>query len=207
MYNTEQQAFLEYVTEKVKRLFAEFPAPGHDFLHASNVGGYAKEVATKENARTVFLCELAGILHDIGRAPEHHNPSNTVRHHELSYKMLREWFREDPRFDFLTREEKLELLYAVRYHWNDAADEYDTAWILRDADKLDLLGLHGMERSKLFRGDDKKAFALDCRLAYCSWYWMRSTAARKIAEDKNFMNEMDQAIIEDLKTKIEPVEL
>lgn len=207
MYTSEQQAFLEYVTQKVKSLFAEFPAPGHDFLHASNVGGYAKEVATKENARTVFLCELAGILHDIGRAPEHHNPSNTLRHHELSYNMLREWFREDSRFDFLTREEKLELLYVVRYHWNDAADEYDTAWILRDADKLDLLGLHGMERSKIFRGDDKKAFGLDCRLAYCSWYWIRSTAARKIAEDKNFMKEMDHAIIEDLKTKIEPVEL
>ncbi|OGH66700.1 MAG: hypothetical protein A3B90_02695 [Candidatus Magasanikbacteria bacterium RIFCSPHIGHO2_02_FULL_41_13] len=207
MYTSQQQAFLEYVTEKVKNLFVEFPAPGHDFQHASNVGTYAKDVATKENAHSIFLSELAGILHDIGRAPEHHNPENKLRHHDLSYQMLRQWFREDSQFDFLTREEKLELLYSVKYHWNDAADDYDTAWILRDADKLDGLGCRGLERFQQYRAGDPAGIGLDCRLTYQFWYWIHTATARQIATQKKLIEEMDKIIIEDLKKKIEPVEL
>ncbi len=207
MYTPDQQAFLEYVTQKVKTLFEEFPAPGHDFVHASNVGGYAKEVATKENARNIFLSELAGILHDIGRAPEHHDKNNKLRHHDLSYQMLRQWFREDSHFDFLTREEKLELLYSVKYHWNDAADDYDTAWILRDADKLDGLGCRGLERFEQYRAGDPAGIGLDCRLTYQFWYWIHSESARNIAREKKLIEEMDEYLRATLRKKIEPVEL
>lgn len=207
MYTDKQQAFLDYVTEKVKNLFVEFPAPGHDFTHAENVADYAKKISEAESARSIFLCELSGILHDIGRAPEHHTPGNTLTHHELSYNMLREWFGEDRQFDFLTDEEKLELLYVLRYHWNDAADDYDTAWILRDADKLDGFGCHGFERMKEFHAHDDAKISLDLRLAYQCWYWVRTETARQIAGEKKLMEELDVLVVKILRSKIKPVEL
>ena len=48
----------------------------------------------------------------------------------------------------LKKAEKLVVLYAVRYHWNDAADKYKEAIILRDADKLDIYGVKRIETDK-----------------------------------------------------------
>ncbi len=207
MYNTEQQAFLEYVNQKVKSLFTKFPVPAHDFDHAFLVAQNARVIATAENARSVWLTEVAGILHDIGRVTEFYTPGNTKRHHELSYEMLRDWFREDSYFDFLMTEEKIELLYSVRYHWNDAADDYDTAWILRDADKLDLLGLKGIERSRIWYHDDEKAIGRDCCMKYYCLYWVHTETAKQMIKEKGLVEEMDEYMRKMLREKIEPIEL
>ncbi len=207
MYTPEQQEFLEYVTQKVKNLFAEFPVIAHSFDHAEVVSGYARTIAEAEKANNTWLCEIAGILHDIGRVTEVYTPGNTLRHHELSYILLKKWFLEDHAFDILSHEEKIELLYAVRYHWNDAADDYDTAWILRDADKIDLFGLHGIERSRVWCEKIDSSLDDDCRMKYYCWYWVHTDTARKMVQEKGLVEEMDEYRRRTLREKIEPIEL
>jgi len=206
MYTPEQQSFLNFVTQKVKKLFADFPVPAHSFDHAEAVGKYAREIAELEKAN-IWLCELAGILHDIGRVPEVYTRGNTLRHHEHSYLLLKEWFKEYAEFDILKKEEKIELLYALRYHWNDVADDYETAWVLRDADKIDLLGLHGVHRSQEWCNHIKKDVGVDYRLKYHCWYWMHTETARKMVQEKKLLVEVDEFLKTELKSQIEPIEL
>src|SRR3989338_5687636 len=156
-YTKQQLQLLNHARKKVQALFKKYPVPAHGFEHSKRVAENAEKIARAEHARSVFLCELAGWLHDIGRTTEHYTKGNKKSHHELSYEMLREWLREDRAFDLLTKQEKLELLYAVRYHFNNFADKYDTAWILRDADKLDVFGKIGLKRTvEFYAGSDEK---------------------------------------------------
>ncbi|MBP7992331.1 MAG: HD domain-containing protein, partial [Candidatus Magasanikbacteria bacterium] len=92
MYTQTEQKILEYTIAKVKELFTKYPVPAHSFPHAEAVGNYAKKIATHENASSVFVCEMAGYLHDIGRVPESYDlgytnnsiDQNEKGHHELS---------------------------------------------------------------------------------------------------------------------------
>ena len=206
-YTTEQTKFIEYLSDKVKKIFLNYSESAHGIDHIERVVSLAKEIGIKENARSVFLCELSAWLHDIGRTREN-NPGETSRkHHELSYKMLRDWFREERQFDFLTDDEKKELLYSVRYHWNDGADKYDTAWILRDADKLDGLGKNGMNRAWSLMKDDDQAWNQNFRNTYHCFQFLITKTAREIAKEKNLLLETNKIYFEYLKSKIEPIEL
>lgn len=207
MYTQEQQSFLEYVTQKVKDLFEQFPVPAHSFDHAEVVAKYARQIAEAEGAKNIWLSEVSGILHDIGRVSEVYTVGNTLGHQELSYILLKKWFGEDRAFDMLSTEEKIELLYAVRYHWNDAADDYDTAWILRDADKIDLFGLHGIERSRVWCEKIDSSLDDDCRMKYYCWYWVHTNTAKKMVQEKGLVEEMDEYRRRTLREKIEPIEL
>ena len=48
----------------------------------------------------------------IGRAKERTQADLTI-YHELSYQLLRQWFKEDRKFDLLSRSEKLN--YSTRF--------------------------------------------------------------------------------------------
>lgn len=206
-YTIEQAQFLSHVQEKLAALYNEFPVPAHGYEHVSRVARYAKEIAIKENAKSVFLCELAGWLHDIGHVPEHHHGA-TKRHHELSYEMLQEWFRDDIRFQAaLTESEKLELLYAVRYHWNNAADKYDTAWILRDADKLETLGQIGVQRHIEYHGTDPAVLSQTMRELFDIYYWIQTETAKQIAAEQSMMEPIEKKYLEILRAGIEEVSL
>jgi HD superfamily phosphodiesterase len=206
-YSEEQKKLLRHVRQKVDALFAEYPVTAHGMEHVARVAVHAKDIAITEQARSVFLCELAGYLHDIGRVPEHYDATKKgERHHALSYEMLREWFREDTAFDILSEEEKLELLYAVKYHWNDAADQYDTAIILRDADKLDALGSFGVERSVAFYGTDKE-LEMGLRLCYAMIPWLRTDAAKARAKQMDAFEPLAKESRRLLAAQIEPVTL
>ncbi len=205
-YSDEQKQLVRHVREKVEALFAEFPVTAHGMEHVARVAVHAKDIAMTESARSVFLCELAGYVHDIGRVPEHFDESKKgIRHHELSYELLREWFREDRAFDVLTDEEKLELLYAVKYHWNDAADQYDTAIILRDADKLDALGSFGLARALEFYSEEKLEMGL--RLNFAMIPWLRTDAAKARAQERDAFGPIAKEYRRLLSTYIEPVAL
>jgi len=206
MYTSQQQALLNFVLQKVEKLFADFPVAAHSFDHALEVARYARDIAQKENGK-VWLSELSGILHDIGRVPEVYTQGNTMRHHEHSYLLLKDWFQQYSEFDILTHEEKIEILYALRYHWNDVADDYDTAWILRDADKIDLLGVRGIQRSQEWCAHLKQDPGVDYRLKYHCLYWLHTDAARKIVQENNLLVEIDDFMKQELKEKIEPIEL
>src|SRR3989338_9333025 len=169
-YTIEQAEFLHYIQEKLGKIYDAHPVPAHGYDHVARVARRAREIAVGEKARNPFLCELAGWLHDIGHTRMRTDELGDRNHHELSYETLKEWFHDDIRFVILTEIEKRELLYAVRYHWNNFADDYDTAWILRDADKLDMLGDIGLRRSQESWGSDPKKLNLDMRLKYDSYY-------------------------------------
>ncbi|MBI5230045.1 MAG: tRNA 2-thiouridine(34) synthase MnmA [Candidatus Magasanikbacteria bacterium] len=145
-YNKNQTDALRYIEQKTRRFFKVKTAPGHGIEHAQCVARYAREIAEKENERA-WLCEAAGWLHDIGRTPEYFNNQAKKTHHELSFELLQEWFEKDTKLaGFFTARDREELLYSIRYHWDDGANKYKSALILRDSDKLDLLGQKGIER-------------------------------------------------------------
>lgn len=206
IYSTLQQNLLKKTSDKVKQFFDQFPVPVHGLDHALQVAFFAREIALEEKIQNVFLCELSGLLHDIGRVPEKYTPGNTKTHHELSYELLRQWFQEDKTFGVLSAEEKVELLYAIRYHWCDGADEYMSALVLRDADKLDMFGTRGFGRMIEWHKDPDK-IEKGLRMAYYCHYWLRTETAKRMVKEKKMMVPHDEWLREYLQGKIEPIEL
>ncbi len=182
---------LSYTKQKVEVLFDMHPDAVHGIDHAMRVAEHAEYIA-REEGEDEGMSVLAGLLHDIGRAiekyPEKFSQYDATKtHHELSYDMLRDWFREDNFFDVLTDTQKLELLYAVRYHWNDEANEYVSAYILRDADKIDGLGEIGFTRAKTHHGHDPKQFHMDIRLRYEWIYHFKTDTAKRMFAEGDLM--------------------
>lgn len=194
------------VREKVHALFSEFPVPAHGIEHVSRVATYAKRIAHSENAKSPFICELAGLLHDIGRVPEHFEQKEGG-HHELSYLLLQQWFRNGFLAAEITDEEKKELLYGVRYHWNNMAEDYESAWILRDADKLDAFGTYGLERMLEFYGDDTKAINQDLRNHFDMYYWLKTDTAKEILIEENLLAPIEAYYRQFLKNEVSDVSL
>lgn len=147
MLNKKEKAILDYTKKKVVDFFSDYDTPAHGIDHVLRVAAWAALISRKEKADE-FICSLAAILHDVGRTKESRGSGSL--HHELSYKICREWFNQDKILKRLPKQKKLELLYAIRYHWNNAADKYFSAIILRDADKLDALGRIGLKRALEF---------------------------------------------------------
>ncbi len=205
-----QNNVLKLTISRVRELFATRPDKVHGFDHAERVAAHAAHIASEEG-EDVLMATLAGWLHDIGRAieerPEDFSSYDSSKtHHELSYELLRDWFREDERFSILTDEQKLELLYAVRNHWNDEANEYMSAVILRDADKLDALGDRGLQRSKDFFPDKKKR-RTDMRMRYHMAYFLKTTAARSLLDENHLLDPINGYMREELKSGVLSVEL
>lgn len=203
----QYQDLKERVCHKVKKFFEQYPVPAHDFGHAERVAHWAKYIAETEKARSPELCELSGLLHDIGRVPEQNGKGNGKKHHELSYELLRTWYHEDAVFTYLDDAEKIELLYAIRYHYNDEANAYDTAWILRDADKLDVLGEIGLQRMKEFFGDDKEKIDKNLRNVYQIIACMRTGTAKRLIQEHRLVEPIDDFRRELLRETILPIEL
>ena len=206
-YNESQQKLLSHVKTKVKQVFAETPVPAHGFDHISRVVAWVRQIAPGEKAKQPFLCELAGWLHDIGRVKEKKLSGSDHVHHELSYQLLRQWFKEDRKFDLLSRSEKIELLYAVRYHWNCAARKYDTAWILRDADKLDGFGVAGVGRAREAFGYDEEAWNQNFRYQYSNYLQLETKYAILLVKRYNLLEPLYKAHNQYLRSKIEPIKL
>lgn len=205
-YNTSEQQVIDHAYTKVEALFKEFPAPAHGLDHAKRVAEWSKEIAVAEG-EDVFMAELCGLLHDVGRATEFHNNPDKKRHHELSYDLLRVWFREDKLLKSLTDNQKMEVLYALRWHWNDVADEYESAIILRDADKLDSFGHIGLERTFKFCAHTPIDVNTDLRFRYQFVYWLRKDSTKKIFEDKSMIDPINDYYKKMLNEAIVPCEL
>lgn len=204
MYSKRERIILKYTKVKTKTLFAEQPAISHGYDHAERVAKWAVEIA-RAHKGNIFLSELSGIVHDIGRAIEKDNPG--VRHQELSYRVLREWLKEDRVFDLLTRAEKLNILYSVRYHWNNAADKYIEAVILRDADKIDSFGEFGVKRSVAIYRADLYRLQRDFRFKYEMYYWLRTKKAKQIVAQNKYMEKVNVFYLKLIKRDIKPIEL
>lgn len=205
MYTSVQEQFLAHIKEKTKQWFEQFPVAAHNFDHAERVADYAMRIASQEKGN-VFLCEVAAILHDIGRVPEKYD-GRKERHHELSYELLKKWFAEDSAFDILNQEEKIEVLYALRYHWCDAADDFETAIILRDADKLDLLGEKGMERAREWAEEKNETLNHHVYGKFYCFYWLRKETSKRIADQEQLMKPIDEYYINFLRQEINDSDL
>jgi putative nucleotidyltransferase with HDIG domain len=209
--NEINDAVLRHVHEKVEHLFLEFPVLAHGYDHATRVGEYASHIAKKEGVDPM-TAELAGVLHDIGRVPEQYPEAfpqfqKDQSHHELSYQLLRDWFLHDSTLRVLDEVKKLELLYAVRYHWNDVADEYDTAIIVRDADKLDMLGDIGVSRLIEWVGREKNITAKDFWLRYYCVELLRTDIAKRIVVEHSLLEPVEVYMKKLLAREITQVEL
>ncbi|MBI4993163.1 MAG: HD domain-containing protein [Candidatus Magasanikbacteria bacterium] len=205
--NEAQQKLLDHVKLRVKQLFAKTPVPAHGFDHICRVVAWVRQIARGEKAKHPFLCELAGWLHDIGRTKEKVLSGSNHEHHELSYQMLLEWFKNDREFDLLIRAEKIELLYAVRYHWNCTARKYDTAWILRDADKLDGFGAAGVKRAREAFGRNEEAYNQNFRYQYSNYLQLETKYAILLTKRRKLLEPLEQAHNQYLLSKIEPIKL
>lgn len=189
MHTKEQQSIIKYTEKKVRDFLKFHPAPGHDYNHADRVRHFAIRLA-RAHGGNIFLCALSGLLHDIGRANENHSPKST--HHEVSYELCRNWFRNDQIYAALSGKEKIIILYSIRNHWNNFADKYQEAIILRDADKLDLFGPVLLQREKQIRNVSWRKIQNDIRLMYDDFYWLRTPTAKRIARGKNFIQWTDK---------------
>ncbi|PLX28842.1 hypothetical protein C0581_00950 [Candidatus Parcubacteria bacterium] len=205
-YTAEQQKLIDYTREKVEKLFENYTDPAHGTDHIFRVVDRTVKIARGEKARSPFLCELAALTHDIGRTREDNPGENSRKHHELSYIILREWFKDDRQFDILIDEEKKELLYTVRYHWNNVADDYDSAWILRDADKLDAYGEVGINRMSHLCSSDED-WNSHLRHVYETYVHVRTKTAKKMIKKEKLMDAVEKKYKTYLESKIEPVEL
>lgn len=207
IYNEVQQKLLAHVKIKVKQFFTETPVPAHGFDHICRVVAWVRQIARGEKAERPFLCELAGWLHDTGRTQEKILSGSNHEHHELSYELLRQWFQDDKEFDLLTRAEKIELLYAVRYHWNCAARKYDTARILRDADKLDGFGAAGVKRAQEAFANDEEAFNQNFRYQFSNYLQLETKYAILLVKRHKLLKPLESAYYKYLRSKIEPIKL
>lgn len=200
MYNQKEKRIIAYIKNKVRVFLSIHIVPGHDFNHAARVAAWAVKIAQAEKAN-VFLCELAGWLHDVGRCVV--SPKG---HHEISYEICQRWFKEDSILKQLSRREKIILLYSVRYHWNNVADKYQEAIILRDADKLDLFGKVGIRRfEEYFKVEEK---ILDrMRFLADDIFWLRTRPARKFFKEYKLFEPVYKYIVEKLKKRIKSVRI
>lgn len=201
MYTENQEQFVSLIRQRTQEWFHHFPVPAHNFDHANRVAKYAVRIASSEGGN-IFLCEVSALLHDIGRVPEKYDKRSET-HHELSYELLKQWFREDTLFDILSDQEKKEILYALRYHWCDGADDFDTAIILRDADKLDLLGQQGMERAFEWVQEIGGSIDEHVRGKFYCFYWLRKETSQRIAQEEKLMEPIDVYYKNYLKEKIQ----
>ncbi len=206
MYTQAQKQLLRYARTMVKKMMEESPVPAHGFDHALRVSKWAVIIAKAEGA-SIFLSELTSLLHDVGRIPEHYTAGNTKRHHELSYEICQKFFRQDKNFDILSKQEKISVLYALRYHWNNMADKYQVAWILRDADKLDAFGKIGLKRMLEFANYDEKKILTDLRNRADMWLHIRTKTAQDIFKKKNLFSPLLKYQQKILKSKIENIQL
>lgn len=202
-----KKQILEHAQQKVIALFKDTPVPGHDIDHTTRVVNWIILIAKGEKARNPFLCELSAWFHDIGRTIENNPGESSRAHHELSYKMLQDWFRNDAILSKLSKLHKLEILYAVRYHWNNEANKYDTAWILRDADKLDGFGKAGIIRAREVFGDNEQGWNQNFRNQYDCLAHVRTKSAKRLIQKNNLVEPLEKEYKKYLRSKISPVVL
>lgn len=206
-YTIEQAECIAHVQQKVALFFDAYPVTAHGYDHVSRVARNAVDIALHESPDDVFITELGAWLHDIGRVPEHtHNPLKKS-HHELSYDLLRTWMKDDLVLYSLTHAQKIELLYGVRYHWNNAADKYKSAVMLRDADKLDVFGDIGIARVVAFAGDNEQKLNQDLRFLFDIHHHIVTDRAKQILVEYDLMTPVYQFYDRFLRSKIEPITL
>ena len=187
----KQLAALARVEAWVRETLEASGECAHGWLHVDRVRENILVLACSEEVDP-FLAELAGLLHDVGRA----RPGPESEHGARSAAMAAPVLAELP----LTDGDRETVLHAIRWH-NSLRADTALLRILRDADMLDGLGAIGIIRAFMSRShlppydpddpfgdnDDRwpALYSSDQLLGQMAWYDKLNTdAARQLAKER-----------------------
>jgi len=127
---------------------------GHDYWHCQRVVGMALKIGAKEKA-DLWVLELAGWLHDLGAAQGRKN--HEIRSAKQAEKIL---------FKFkIPRGTRGKVVSCIKNHrYSTGKTETLEDKVLRDADKLDVMGVIGIGRVFACCGRFKKVHFFNGRL-------------------------------------------
>ncbi len=123
---------------------------GHDYYHALRVAQTGRFIALREHADPI-ICEIAGLVHDIGRPLEkaqgipHWGPDALQVIEELFQETSIERTVQDHVLTCVAEHEQYSFLGA------DAPSTLESR-VLQDADRLDAIGAIGIARTFMFAG-------------------------------------------------------
>jgi len=189
---------------KVIALFAENSPAAHDIGHISRVVKWTRIIARSEypqDEEIRFLSRMAGWPHDTGRTVSDEN------HWDYSGDILLDWFKEDSFLSSLSVQHKERILYAVVNHWNDEANDFPEAIILRDADKLDSFGEIGVKRLVEYHHGNEEKIMRGLRLHYQMKADLKTKTARSIMEQGNLFGPIKELQRNLLSSRIKKLKL
>ncbi len=148
---------IDAIRHEVKTYLAH-DSTGHDIYHAMRVAKMGRFIAQEENADP-DICEIAGLVHDLGRPMEkekgvpHWGPEALQQIEMLLEKVGVESQRIKKVLQCVAEHEEYGFLGA-------AAPESIESRVLQDADRLDALGAIGIARTFMFAGAHAHAMYL-----------------------------------------------
>ncbi len=191
---------LIYACKKVTDLFDSQDEPaGHGLDHIKCVVKWARVIALSEHPgdeEVLFLSQMAAWFHDVGRT------ISDESHWKKSGIIVTDWFQNDIFLSRMPLAYKERILYAVVNHWNDAADDYPEAIILRDADKLDAFGEKGLQRLMDYHNGDENKVLRGLRFCYQIAACVRTKKAKAIMEENNLFEPAEKKYRELLGKKV-----
>lgn len=154
-YNeSEKEAILElenFVREKMENV-----PERHGFNHINKVRNYAVEIC-KEEEGDLFATEVAALAHDLGRAVE--EDSEKKHHALLSLYEVHDFLQQLYSKGVMSIDTWRKVSSAIAKHSELPKKETElTQKIIRDADRLDGLGINGMIRALEHARDRKLPF-------------------------------------------------
>lgn len=185
MTQTQLEKMYDYVEDIFKG-----DETGHDFYHMKRVAQMAKTIGLRENA-DVFICEAAGLLHDIGDHKLFLDPLKEMK------KM--EEFLQSISLSFDEIEEIKLAIKDVSFSKGRVPFSLEGK-IVQDADRLDALGAIGIARTFAYGGSRGKLLydESDSKDTSIQHFYdklltlkelMHTSYAKKIAEERHeFMN-------------------
>jgi uncharacterized protein len=131
----DKQKIIAAILKIVKKELGN-ESSGHDFFHCQRVVELALKIGQKEKA-DLWVLQLAGWLHDLGAAQGRKN--HELRSAKKAQKILADFGIEQKTIDKV-----VECVKNHRYSTGKAVTLEDK--VLRDADKLDVMGAIGIGR-------------------------------------------------------------
>jgi putative nucleotidyltransferase with HDIG domain len=122
----------DYVKIKTANVIA------HDFKHVDRVRNWALKIAQAESYDNLVKVEAAALLHDIGRGFN----GKDLDHGIVGANKARIFLAKNKLFE---TEDINDICEAIKFHNRDKGNEF-LLCIIRDADKLDMMGAMGLIR-------------------------------------------------------------
>lgn len=167
-----KKIILKKVEAFVKKRMASVKDAAHDFNHVDRVRKLSLKIAKKERFNDLFLLEIAALLHDVGR-----NGKAKSDHYTAGEKIARRYLAS---LKVFTQKDIALVCRAVYGHGPGGKEKI--VKILRDADRLDLLGAVGVARAFSYLHD--RPYYLDSK-SFTSGRWTSDKAIDRAHKNNN----------------------